>query len=227
MNDSGVYLIKCAANDTVYVGSSHELRERRRYHFSCLSSGRHWNPRMQAAWNKYGSSSFSFEILQPVSDRNHLLAVEQTLLDYYRSLNGDRVINVALSTTSPMRGRKHSTVALAKQSAVKTGKRHSVETLSKMIESAKTARANPDEKARRSQASKRRWSDACAREAHRLSYKNTKIPITGINHDTGEIVSFGSMAEAQLAGFSRGRIKKAIVTSAVVNGFHWCVTEKT
>lgn len=85
---SGVYLITNTVNGYVYVGSSVSLSERFSVHRSRLNLGKHSNPRLQAAWNKYGESSFTFSILEIVestgeSMKDKLLIVEKKWFDHY------------------------------------------------------------------------------------------------------------------------------------------------
>lgn len=60
----GIYQIRNLVNNKVYIGSSNNLRNRKASHFKCLKSGRHENPHLQRAYNKYGKDNFIFEILE-------------------------------------------------------------------------------------------------------------------------------------------------------------------
>ncbi len=62
--NSGVYRITNLVNNHSYVGSSRNLKRRRRDHFSTLRKNRHHSPRLQNAWNKYGEIAFEFVILE-------------------------------------------------------------------------------------------------------------------------------------------------------------------
>lgn len=64
---SGIYLITCSPPDRLpryYVGQSVDPRARWNAHKRDLIRGVHTNPRVQKAWNKYGPSAFSFEVLE-------------------------------------------------------------------------------------------------------------------------------------------------------------------
>lgn len=61
---SGVYLIRNVVNGRVYVGSSCLVHKRLDAHKSLLNRQKHHNRHLQAAWNKYGASSFSFQLLE-------------------------------------------------------------------------------------------------------------------------------------------------------------------
>lgn len=57
---TGVYRIHCSANDTYYVGESIKKHCRIKQHINALKRGEHENEHMQRAWDKYGSSAFSY-----------------------------------------------------------------------------------------------------------------------------------------------------------------------
>lgn len=82
---SGVYLIKNITNGKCYVGSSIHLELRQKEHFAALASNRHINKHLQNAYNKYGRSSFEFEIVEtiPISEniKELLLEREQFWID--------------------------------------------------------------------------------------------------------------------------------------------------
>lgn len=60
---SGVYMIKNILNNKCYIGSSYHINKRKRVHFKSLAKGSHHSQILQRAYNKYGESNFSFEIL--------------------------------------------------------------------------------------------------------------------------------------------------------------------
>jgi group I intron endonuclease len=62
----GIYSITCTSNVAIYVGQSRDIRTRWACHRSELKKGIHDNGYMQNCWNKYGSESFSFAILEEV-----------------------------------------------------------------------------------------------------------------------------------------------------------------
>src|SRR5216683_1998974 len=63
---SGIYRITCAVTGKIYIGSAINLYRRRYTHFGYLQRNQHHNPKLQAAWNKYGSDTFTFEVLELV-----------------------------------------------------------------------------------------------------------------------------------------------------------------
>jgi group I intron endonuclease len=106
----GVYAIYCLANDRVYVGSSIDVERRKREHLGNLRKGKHANPHLQAAWNKYGESFFRWSLLatpQPAL----LLQVEQVFIDAVFSMglafNGNR----SASTYTPQSSQRERDTA--------------------------------------------------------------------------------------------------------------------
>lgn len=79
-NLPGVYCIRCIPTGRVYVGSAVRISVRWKVHQKVLRSGR-GNSKLRRAWNKYGEESFSFEVLEVVSDRAMLLDREQHYMD--------------------------------------------------------------------------------------------------------------------------------------------------
>lgn len=79
---SGIYRIVCIKNGRCYYGSSKNINYRWAYHKHKLKVSCHPNKVMQRTWDKYGESSFKFELLEttPIND---LLVVEQKYLDAY------------------------------------------------------------------------------------------------------------------------------------------------
>jgi hypothetical protein len=62
--ESGIYVITCLPTEQAYVGTAIHLGKRIAAHINKLSSGKHRNKRLQAAWDQYGASNFSFKILE-------------------------------------------------------------------------------------------------------------------------------------------------------------------
>lgn len=79
--DSGIYKIINTVNGQLYVGSAVSLRRRRHQHFTSLRRGRHKNPHLQAAFNKYGESAFVFTVIEIVENKEDLIAREQFFID--------------------------------------------------------------------------------------------------------------------------------------------------
>ena len=76
----GIYQIRNLANDKVFVGVALNLPGILTSNRLQLSSGNHPNKKLQAEWNKFGSESFAFEVL------DELKATEGTGYDYKEDL---------------------------------------------------------------------------------------------------------------------------------------------
>lgn len=87
---SGIYKITNASNNKIYIGSAVDVHNRFATHKKDLKRNQHHNTHIQAAWNKYGESSFVFEIIEIVSDVNDLIYREQVYLDSFKPY--DRLI---------------------------------------------------------------------------------------------------------------------------------------
>lgn len=67
-----IYKIHNTSNNKVYVGQSIHIEQRFIEHRNALKYNRHCNLHLQSAWNKYGSASLVFEVLEecPQSELN-------------------------------------------------------------------------------------------------------------------------------------------------------------
>lgn len=102
----------------VYVGSAIDLRKRAREHFRLLSQGKHINPHLQAAYNKYGAEAFVFSVIE-YCEPEQLLAVEQQYLD--ATIGVRPVYNICPMAGSSL-GRPHGPEARAKISKAHKGR---------------------------------------------------------------------------------------------------------
>lgn len=116
----GIYKIENKVTKKIYIGSSYDISRRWTDHIYLLNKGIHHSVHLQNSWNKYGSSSFTFEILEECSN---ILEREQyylnTLLkadEYIKSLNTDFLklgYNIK-PTVENNKGYKHSEETLKK-----------------------------------------------------------------------------------------------------------------
>lgn len=75
-----IYRITNMANDKYYIGSADSFARREWQHKYDLRRGVHKNPRLQAAWNKYGPDMFVFEVIEEVPEGGGQLAAEEKWL---------------------------------------------------------------------------------------------------------------------------------------------------
>mgnify|MGYP003342222685 FL=1 len=75
-----IYRITNMANDHYYIGSAESFERRKWQHLYALRRQEHKNPRLQAAWNKYGADMFVFEIIETVPEGRTAFDIENTYL---------------------------------------------------------------------------------------------------------------------------------------------------
>lgn len=145
---SVIYQIMNNITGDFYIGSTINFPKRKSTHLRNLRMGKHHSPILQRAWNKYGSSNFSFNILENVEPELNLLSRENYYIQKHRPK-----YNIAKDAKSPMLGRKHSekTKQLMKQRPIVKGKNHynygkkaSFDTIKKQIQSRLGRKHRPD-----------------------------------------------------------------------------------
>lgn len=77
----GIYKIVCIKTNRVYVGSSINITNRWKDHLWLLKNNVHHSKALQNAWNKYGNSQFSFEILEELESNTNIIEREQYWID--------------------------------------------------------------------------------------------------------------------------------------------------
>jgi len=117
---SGIYKITNLKNNKIYIGSSININRRIVEHKRKLRKNIHHSPKLQNAYNKYGSENFHFESIE-FCERNNLINRENY---YLKILNPE--YNISLDASAPMMGRKHSKSTIKKLSKWKRpkGKKH-------------------------------------------------------------------------------------------------------
>ena len=75
-----IYQITNMANGKYYIGSAESFARREWQHKYELKKGTHKNPRLQAAWNKYGPDAFVFEVLEEIAEGRNTFDMENTYL---------------------------------------------------------------------------------------------------------------------------------------------------
>ena len=81
MKRPGVYQISNTETGERYIGSSINVAARWSKHKCDLRKGRHTNPNMQQAWDRFGEDCFRVEILLEVDTPMKLITEEQRFLD--------------------------------------------------------------------------------------------------------------------------------------------------
>ncbi len=84
---TGVYAITHTTSGKRYIGSSVNIPQRLNAHRRALRKGKHQNPHLQRAWEKYGEPSFEFEAVEAcppeacrVVEQQHLDAADPACL---------------------------------------------------------------------------------------------------------------------------------------------------
>lgn len=117
----GIYKITNTKNNKVYIGSSSNLKRRSQTHLTKLRCDRHTSPHLQAAFNKYGQSSFKFQIIEEVNSDEELIPREQYWCDFYKSNQREFGYNIRL-VVETNRGVVISDELRKKLSDIKKGK---------------------------------------------------------------------------------------------------------
>lgn len=150
LQQSGLYKIINEVNGNWYIGSTiMGFGKRINRHRGLLRKGKHPNPHLQSAYNKYGESNFSVEIIM-ISSKKSLLKEEQKILDEH--YGKPYCYNISKDSSAPMSGRKHTPETILKQQEAskkrakeigectrkhRLGTKHSKKTIKKMKKSAK------------------------------------------------------------------------------------------
>lgn len=112
---SGIYIIKTIINNKTYIGSAVSINRRIRDHKNMLLKHKHYNKKLQNHYNKYGSKSLVFEILE-YCDVSILIEREQFHID-----NLKPVFNICKIAGSSS-GRTHTMSQSARDSISKSRK---------------------------------------------------------------------------------------------------------
>ena len=102
MKGQFIYKIINTVNGKFYVGSTTNTRERFRTHRNRLRKNRHHASHLQAAWNKYGETSFVFHVIETVPEGESLQAAEDKWL--MEHVGKDYCYNKSRYSDTPMRG---------------------------------------------------------------------------------------------------------------------------
>jgi len=118
--NTGVYCWRNIVNGKVYVGSAAvSFVSRKDSHWKCLQANTHPNRYLQAAWNKYGATSFAFEELEWCLP-DECVSKEQYWIDTLKSAQREFGYNLSPTAGSQL-GLKMSLQSCAKISNAKIG----------------------------------------------------------------------------------------------------------
>jgi group I intron endonuclease len=113
---SAIYAIVNNVTNDMYVGSAVAVNRRWSAHRNLLTKKCHYNSRLQRAYNKYGSGSFDWEIIQFVDDKSQLIAREQFWMNFFAPVyNGRPVANSPLGTKASDETRAKMSVSAKKR----------------------------------------------------------------------------------------------------------------
>jgi len=89
-----VYKITCTCNNKIYIGSASNYGKRIGSHLACLRRNKHDSQYMQNSYNKYGESSFKFEIVEYCT-KETLIEREQYWIDTLKCFDSNVGFNSA------------------------------------------------------------------------------------------------------------------------------------
>lgn len=115
-----IYRITNMANNKFYIGSALSFERRSWQHKYDLRRGKHKNPRLQAAWNKYGEDMFVFEVLEEIPAGEDQLAWENKHL--HVCVGQPDCYNINPDAELPRLGVPHTEASKRKTSASRKGK---------------------------------------------------------------------------------------------------------
>lgn len=115
-----IYRITNMANNHFYIGSAEAFPRREWQHKYALRRNEHKNPRLQAAWNKYGEEMFVFEVVEEVAPDRNAFDIENTYL--MRVVGQADCYNINTDAVGMRTGIAHTEETKAKVSANRKGK---------------------------------------------------------------------------------------------------------
>lgn len=134
---SGIYLIINHVNGNVYVGSSRRLASRWSAHRRGLETNKHDGPGLQAAYNKYGAESFTFEVVEYCTPEV-LFEREQHYIDTLKPRYNRNPIAGKPPENDGSEERRRQTSAQFK------GRKHTEQTKQRMSEAAMGRKKSPE-----------------------------------------------------------------------------------
>lgn len=147
-DNSGIYQIRNAINNHVYVGQTTKLSKRWVQHYSLLKNNKHKNVHLQRAWNKYGEENFLYEVIL-YCEPFELTKYEQFFEDFYRSKGISYNIRKCVDSNKGISWREDSKKRL---SEFRTGKKQTEETKEKLREISKRENLSSETLRKRSES---------------------------------------------------------------------------
>ena len=175
---SGVYCIINTLNGKRYIGFSTNIRRRVREHFSRLSSRnpKYYYPGHKDFINDWNISNnyFSVEILELTEDKSQ----EEYWIRYYKSYIKEHGYNISIGTRISEQAKEK----LRGHPATKgfSGRKHTDETIQKMIQSRTGLKRNEETKAKMRESACKVWEHRSKEEA-RLKVIGSKNPRAKLN----------------------------------------------
>lgn len=96
MKIQGVYKITNIINGKMYIGSSNDVRRRLREHKNDLKNNNHGNEYLQNSYNKYGSNSFDYSIIEIIDNSQMLIEREIYWIKSFNSMDKNVGYNMCL-----------------------------------------------------------------------------------------------------------------------------------
>lgn len=115
-----IYRITNMANGKYYIGSAESFARRVWQHRYDLKRGVHKNPKLQAAWDKYGEDMFVFEVIEEIPADRNTFDIENTYL--MKCVGNPDCYNINVDAYVPRLGIPHTEETKAKLSRNRKGK---------------------------------------------------------------------------------------------------------
>lgn len=146
---TGIYIISCKLDDRTYTGKSTDVGSRFNSHINMLGGNRHHCSSLQEAWNKYGPTNFSFEIVEVLNELASPELLSEREIHWWKlqpnpyngKPNRDKYAGPTPETRKKIskakKGKRHLAETKLKISEAGKGKVHSAETKQKIAETMK------------------------------------------------------------------------------------------